>query len=200
MGRVAAMADEMNRDLPASQKSEFKALVDFQNWRAAKLAKIEATEKQKELTETALADLLDRAAKAFEDLEATMEAKAADEKFVSEMDKQCEIVDQEYQACAKVRKEVNAALSETIEIFTGEDGWDCFARSVGISFLQTDMTLEAQGRKTNKVMATLMTAAQKNHDVESLGSCSAREAWCLHQGQGGHGQDVGGAQDPLPPD
>ena len=38
------------------------------------------------------------------------------------------------------------------------------------------MTVEAQGRKTNKVMATLLTAAQKNHDVESLGSGSVREA------------------------
>ena len=43
-------------------------------------------------------------------------------------------------------------------------------------FLQTDMTLEAQERKTNKVMATLMTAAKKNHNVESLGFGSAREA------------------------
>merc|ERR1712032_976332 len=131
MGRVAAMADEMNRDLPASQKSEFKALVDFQNWRAAKLAKIEATEKQKELTETALADLLDRAAKAFEDLKVTKEAKAADEKFVAEMDKKCQIVDQEYQACAKVRKEVIVAFSEAIEILTGDVGWDCFCKECG---------------------------------------------------------------------
>ena len=64
--------------------------------------------------------------------------------------------------------------------------------------LQTDMTLEAQERKTNKVMTTLMTAAKKNHKVESLGSCSAREACCLHQGQGSRGQNVGGAQDPPP--
>merc|ERR1712222_94783 len=61
--------------------------------------------------------------------------------------------------------------------------------------LQTDMTLEAQERKTNKVMGTLMAAAKKNHKVESLGSCSAREAWCLHQGQGSRGQNVGGAQE-----
>ena len=39
-------------DLSASQKEEFKAL----NLRAAKLAEIEATNKQKELTETALAN------------------------------------------------------------------------------------------------------------------------------------------------
>merc|ERR1712222_281192 len=40
-------------------------------------------------------------------------------------------------------------------------------------FLQTDMTLEAQERKTSKVMTTLMSAAKKKHNVESLGSCSA---------------------------
>ena len=31
VGLLAVMADEMNRDLPASQKSEFKALVAFHN-------------------------------------------------------------------------------------------------------------------------------------------------------------------------
>jgi hypothetical protein len=68
VGLLGAMQDEMVRDLSAAQKEEFKALVDFQNLRAAKLAEIEATNKQKELTETALADLLNKAAKAHEDL------------------------------------------------------------------------------------------------------------------------------------
>merc|ERR1719321_181982 len=92
IGILGEMKDEMVRDLGAAQKAEFKALVDFQNLRAAKLAEIEATEKQKELTETALADLFDRAAKAFEDLEAMKEAKAADEKFVAELTKNCQVV------------------------------------------------------------------------------------------------------------
>jgi hypothetical protein len=168
VGILNAMADEMTRDLSAAQKNEFKALVDFQNLRAAKLAEIEATEKQKELTETALADLLDRAAKSFEDLEAMKEAKAADEKFVAEMAKNCQIVDQEYQARSKVRNAEIVALSETIEILTGDDARELFARSVGTSFLQTDMTVEAQERKTNKVMTTLMKAAKKHHNTELL--------------------------------
>jgi len=62
IGILAEMKDEMVRDLSASQKAEFKALVDFQNLRAAKMAETAAAEEQKGLKEDELATLLDRAA------------------------------------------------------------------------------------------------------------------------------------------
>jgi len=165
VGLLGAMKDEMVRDLTAGQKEEFKALVDFQNLRAAKLAEIEATQKQLELTETALADLLDRAAKAKADLEAMIAAKAADEKFVAEMTENCQIVDQEYAARSKIRAEEVVALSETIEILTGDDARELFAKSVGTSFIQTDMSVSAQERMTDKVMQKLMQLGQKSNNV-----------------------------------
>jgi len=165
VGLLGAMQDEMVRDLSASQKEEFKALVDFQNLRAAKLAEIEAANKQKELTETALADLLNKAAKAHEDLEATKEAKAADETFLAQLEKNCQIVDQEYQERSKIRADEVVALSETIEILTGDDARELFAKSVGTSFLQVDMSVTAQEKMTDKVMKTLMKTAQKHHDM-----------------------------------
>merc|ERR1719181_1246680 len=155
----------MVRDLTAGQKEEFKALVDFQNLRAAKLAEIEATQKQLELTETALADLLDRAAKAKADLEAMIAAKAADEKFVAEMTENCQVVDQEYAPRSKIRAEEVVALSETIEILTGDDARELFARSVGTSFIQTDMSVSAQERMTDKVMKKLMMLGKKSNNV-----------------------------------
>jgi len=165
VGLLAAMQDEMVRDLSASQKEEFKALVDFQNLRAAKLAEIEATTTQKELTETALADLLNKAAKAHEDLEATKESKAADETFLAELEKNCQIVDQEYQQRSKIRADEVVALSETIEILTGDDARELFAKSVGTSFLQVDMSVTAQERMTDKVVKTLLKTAKKHHDM-----------------------------------
>jgi len=45
------------------------------------------------MKQTALADLLDKAAKASADLEAMKVAKAADEKFVEEMTANCKVVD-----------------------------------------------------------------------------------------------------------
>merc|ERR1719265_986909 len=176
VGLLGAMQDEMVRDLSAAQKEEFKALVDFQNLRAAKLAEIEATNKQKELTETALADLLNKAAKAHEDLEATKEAKAADEKFLVELEKNCQVVDQEYQERSKIRADEVVALSETIEILTGDDARELFARSVGTSFLQVDMSVTAQERMTDKVMKTMdkMLAelkTQQQNEVEQFEMC-----------------------------
>lgn len=165
VGLLGAMKDEMVRDLTAGQKEEFKALVDFQNLRAAKLAEIEATQKQLELTETALADLLDRAAKAKADLEAMIAAKAADEKFVAEMTDNCKIVDQEFAARSKIRAEEVVALSETIEILTGDDARELFAKSVGTSFIQTDMSVSAQERMTDKVMQKLMKLGRKSNNV-----------------------------------
>jgi len=165
VGLLGAMKDEMVRDLTAGQKEEFKALVDFQNLRAAKLAEIEATQKQLELTETALADLLDRAAKAKADLEAMIAAKAADEKFVAEMTENCKVVDQEYAARSKIRAEEVVALSETIEILTGDDARELFARSVGTSFIQTDMSVSVQERVTDKVMQKLMKLGKKSNNL-----------------------------------
>jgi len=168
VGLLGAMKDEMVRDLTAGQKEEFKALVDFQNLRAAKLAEIEATQNQLELTETALADLLDRAAKAAADLEAMIAAKAADEKFVAEMTENCQVVDQEYAARSKIRAEEVVALSETIEILTGDDARELFAKSVGTSFLQTDMSVTAQERMTDKVMKKLFMLGKKSNNVALL--------------------------------
>ena len=116
VGLLGAMKDEMVRALTAGQMEEFKALVDFQNLRAARLAESEATQNQLELTETALADLLDRAAKAAADLEAMSAAK---------------VVDQEHAARSKIRAEAVVALSETIEILTGDDARELFAGDRG---------------------------------------------------------------------
>jgi len=168
VGLLGAMKDEMLRDLTAGQKEEFKALIDFQNLRAAKLAEIEATTSQLELTETALADLLDRAAKAKADLEAMIAAKAADEQFVAEMTANCQVVDTEYAARTKVRSEEVVALSETIEILTGDDARELFAKSVGTSFLQTDMSVTAQERMTDKVMKKLLMLGKKSNNVALL--------------------------------
>jgi len=165
VGLLGAMQDEMVRDLSASQKEEFKALVDFQNLRAAKLAEIEATTSQKELTETALADLLNKAAKAHEDLEATKEAKTADEKFLAELEQNCQVVDQEYQERSKIRADEVVALSEVIEILTGDDARELFAKSVGTSFLQVDTSVTAQEKVTDKVVKSLLKTAKKHNDL-----------------------------------
>lgn len=151
IGILSEMKDEMVRDLTAAQKTEYKALTDFQSLRAAKLAEIQATTKQKDLKETALAELKDRAAKAAEDLEAMKNARAADEKFVAEMTENCKVVDQEYTARTKIRGDEIVALGEVLDILTGDDARDLFAKSVGTSFLQMNQQSTLQDRAMQRI-------------------------------------------------
>lgn len=167
IGILSEMKDEMVRDLSAAQKAEFKALVDFQNLRAAKLAEIQAATNQKNLKEEALATLLDRKAKAAEDLEAMKAAKAADEKFVEEMTANCKVVDQEYAARTKIRNEEIVALSETIGILTSDDARDLFAKSVGTSFMQVSSKTSMQQR-AQRAVQHIMKSAQKSNDYVLL--------------------------------
>lgn len=176
VGLLAEMKDELERDLSSAQKNEFTALVNFQKLRAAKLAEIQATTEQKTMQEARLADLLDRAARADADLTNLKDARSADEKFVAELQQNCQVVDQEYAARQKIRGEELVALSETLSILTGDAARDLFADSVGTSFLQvnvysdtstdskTDEELAAQDRLAEHAMERVSKMAKKHHD------------------------------------
>lgn len=172
IGILGEMKDEMVRDLSAAQKAEFKALVDFQNLRAAKMAEVAAAEKQKGLKEDELATLLDRAAKAAADLESTKEAKAADEKFVAEMEENCKTVDQEFAARSKVRGDELVALSDVLGILTSDEARDLFASSVGgaASFLQEQSSMSLQERRAQRAFQHIAKVANshKNWMLMSL--------------------------------
>lgn len=90
-----------------------------------------------------MADLFNKAAKAHKDLKSTNETKSANELFLAELEKNCQVVEQEYQARSMIRADEVVALSETIEILTGDDARE-FCKSVGTSFIQTDMSVTAQ--------------------------------------------------------
>jgi len=169
IGLLSEMKDEMVRDLSAAQKTEFKALVDFQSLRAAKLAEIQASTKQKDMKQASLADLLDRAAKAAEDIEATKNARSADEKFVAEMTENCKVVDQEFEARTKIRGDEIVALGEVLDILTGDDARDLFAKSVGTSLLQVDQQSSLQDRAMKHI-----ALVAKKHNNWALLSLAVR--------------------------
>merc|ERR1719343_1635196 len=84
LGLLKTQGDGFAKKLAAAQKEELSALIAFQKLAAAKQAEIAAATKQKDAKETELADTMDKAAKAKEDLEATTAALTADEKFLLE--------------------------------------------------------------------------------------------------------------------
>lgn len=166
VGMLGEMKDEFVRDLSAAQKAEFKSLVDFQNLQAAKLAEIAAANEQKDMKDEALADLLNRAAKAAEDLETMKNAKSADEKFVAEMTENCQVVDQEFEQRSKIRQDEITALSDVLNIITSDEARDLFASSVGTSFIQVDAT--SQTARTEQALKRLARTAKKQNNWSLL--------------------------------
>merc|ERR1719161_3111500 len=79
LGLLKQMGDNTAKNLASAQKEELEALISFQKLQAAKLAEIAAA------TEA----------------EDTKEALAADQKFLIDMAKMCETVDEEYAARVK---------------------------------------------------------------------------------------------------
>lgn len=173
LGLLKSMGDNTARDLASAQKEELEALVGFQTLQAAKLGEIAAATKQKDQKELTLSDLLDKVAKAKEDVEATSEALAADKQFLEETLKSCEKEDQEYAKRSKVRSEEITALGETLEILTGDEARSLFDKT--ISFLQLGAASQAsteatQERAKNAAMKRILSTAKasKNWALASL--------------------------------
>merc|ERR1719169_412111 len=120
------MGDQTARDLADAQKEELQAEIDFQNLQAAKIGEIRSATKQKDQKEVELADIIRKTAEAKEDLEKTTAAKEEDEKFLANMLKECANEDEEYAKRVKVRADEVTALSETLQILTGDEARSLF--------------------------------------------------------------------------
>merc|ERR1719498_1067788 len=103
------------------------------------------------MKETELADLLDKVAKAKEDIETTQNTLEADRKFVAETEKACAEEDKLYLGRVKVRNQEIEAIAQTLQILTGDEARSLFDRT--ISFVQMTMdekaTMAMQERARN---------------------------------------------------
>jgi len=134
VGLLNAQHDEFSANLAAAQKEEAAAQSDFDNLKAAKLSETGAGTDQKEQKELDLANLMDKAAKAKEEVEATMGSLSADQAFLVEATNNCRIEDEEYAKRVAVRSEEIKALGETLNILTGDEARALFDKT--ISFIQ----------------------------------------------------------------
>jgi len=142
---------------------------------AAKSSEIAAATTQKDNKELELAELMDKAAKAKEDIESTTATLGADQAFLVEMTKNCASEDAEYAKRTAVRNKEVEALSETLNILTGDEARTLFGKTM--SFLQV-------GSVVNQAAAqeVARTKAMQDHEgvteeqeLDARHSCSDRE-------------------------
>jgi len=163
LGLLKQMGDDTARDLASAQKEELDAEIAFQQLQASKLDEIASGTKQKDQKEVELSDLLDKVAKAKEDVDSTSEALAADQEFLARTQKGCQVEDEEYAKRTKVRNDEIEALNETLDILTGDEARSLFDKT--ISFIQVNgaSSLSShQERAKTAAMKRILSAAKKS--------------------------------------
>jgi len=149
-GVLQQLQDEMKADLSEAQKTEAQRAALFAELRAAKTSEIESGEKMAEQKEDELATTDNDNAEAKEDLAQTQAQLAEDQKFLANLDKTCAEADANFAERKKSRLAEIEAVSQTIEILTGDEARD--AMDTTFSFVQTSQTTDKRRLDAAKVL------------------------------------------------
>jgi len=160
LGVLKQMQDEMKADLSEEQKTEAARAAAFSELRSAKTSEIENGEKMAEEKEDELATTDNDLAEAKEDLEQTKKQLAEDEAFMKNLKKMCSEGDANFEERKKARLAEIQAVSETIEILTGDEAKD--AMDTTFSLIQTSST----DKLRRKAAALLRRTATSTHNVD----------------------------------
>jgi len=164
VGILSEMKDEFERDLSASQKAEMEAEISFQKLQATKGGEIQAASGTMEVKSEQLADSTQKVAQAKVDVEDTRKALAADEQFLVDLEDRCKNADAEYATRQQTRQDEILAISETINMITGDEAKDLFSRTKSLSLLQIKSrrhVLPLNSPTRSQVAAHLLQTAQK---------------------------------------
>jgi len=142
LGVLKQLKEEMEGDLSEAQKTEAARAATFAELRAAKTEEIETGEKMAETKEDELAETDMALAEAKEDLGQTETKLAEDQKFTANLEKTCAEADANFEERKKSRLAEIEAVSQTIEILTGDEAKD--AMDTTFSFVQTSSTDKRQ--------------------------------------------------------
>merc|ERR1719261_329230 len=150
----------MEADLKKAQEEEATNAATFAELRQAKQAAIEAAEKMEEEKEAEKAETDNLIAEAKEDLGQTEETLKADKTFLANLEKMCADSDAAFEKTKPSRLGEIKAVSETIEILTGDEARD--AMSGTYNFFQ--VSASDQNRKA--AAAVLRKVGLKSHNID----------------------------------
>eukprot|EP00747_Dinoflagellata_sp_TGD_P142083 gnl/TRDRNA2_/TRDRNA2_176204_c8_seq25.p1 gnl/TRDRNA2_/TRDRNA2_176204_c8~~gnl/TRDRNA2_/TRDRNA2_176204_c8_seq25.p1 ORF type:complete len:737 (+),score=272.87 gnl/TRDRNA2_/TRDRNA2_176204_c8_seq25:73-2283(+) len=160
VGIMKQMKEQMEADLSDAQKTEMDRASNFAQLSASKTQEIEEGEKMAEQKEDELATTANELAEAKEDLDQTKAALSEFQTFLANLETTCAEADKNFEARKAARMDEIKAVSETIEILTGDEARD--AMSATYNFLQ--VSSETRGRK--EAAKILRNAAAKAGNPE----------------------------------
>mmetsp|Transcript_50370 Transcript_50370/g.107900 ORF Transcript_50370/g.107900 Transcript_50370/m.107900 type:complete len:738 (-) Transcript_50370:58-2271(-) len=153
VGILKQMMETMAKGLAESTKAEEEAISSYEGLMAAKKKEVAILTQQIEKELQRIGELGVQVGEMGNDLEATQDALAADEKFLSELDSGCDTKAKEWDVIKATRAEELQALAETIKVLNDDDALELFKKtlpSTGTSLVQIEVgaaTVKARALK-----------------------------------------------------
>merc|ERR1719316_1638167 len=133
----------MAKDLEELKAQEATAIQDFEGMKAAKEKEIAAATQAIEEKTKRTGEVAVEIVNLKEDLEDTQDDLAKDQKFLADLEKNCDIKKKEWEEIKKMRQEELIAIADTIKILNDDDALELFKKTAGAaasSLLQIQVT------------------------------------------------------------
>merc|ERR1740115_255382 len=139
VGILKTLHDEMTKDFADATADETGSIASFESLVAAKTKEIDALTKAIESKTMRVGELGVKVAQMENDLEDTKEGLAEDQKFLGDLDKNCELKKAEWAAYQKMQATEAVALADTIKVLNDDDALELFKKTLpssASSFMQ----------------------------------------------------------------
>jgi len=164
VGILKQMKDEMEKDLSDLTSQERTAQADYEALVAAKEKEIEANTKAIEAKTERVGNLAVEIATKANDLEDTKQGLEEDQKFLADLEKNCELKKNEWAEYRKMQAMELVALADTIKVLNDDDALELFKKtlpSASSSFFQFQVRT---GMSRRRALDILQAAhAKKNN-------------------------------------
>merc|ERR1719238_2260670 len=143
VGILKTLHDEMTKDFADATSDENSAIASFESLENSKKKEIDALTKAIESKTARVGQLGVKLAEAENDLEDTKEGLAEDQKFLANLDKNCELKKTEWAAYQKMQATELVAVADTIKVLNDDDALELFKKTLpgsASSFVQVKVT------------------------------------------------------------
>jgi chromosome segregation ATPase len=164
------MHDEMAADFKEAEDIENKAIKAYDGLMAAKTKEVNALTQEIETKLTRIGDLGVEIAQMKNDVGDTQEALIEDQKFLANLEQNCEKKKEEWAVIVKTRAEELVALADTIKVLNDDDALELFKKTLpsASSFVQLQVAGQALRAKARAELERYMQAHPKNAKLELL--------------------------------
>lgn len=153
------MKEDFEKDLADAQATEKKAVEDFEVLKAAKKEEIAAGRKLQAELDAEIAELREKHAQAFKELEDVQAQLELDRAFLAKLKKKCSESEEEFAKRVQDRMEEIAAVEDTIKILNDDAAFENFGKTVDSALVQISSVSAGQRRDIQRRVAELLSNA-----------------------------------------